>query len=117
NFGSVAEHHASAAPAGRSAELYQSLSGKPNWPLARESSVPGSGKFVGASITVYPRDASGNVAPVRTIQGPRTQLNWPTALALDPATGDLFVANDAGDSVLVFDKDASGDAAPKRVIK
>jgi len=70
-----------------------------------------------ASVTVYPRDAAGDVTPLRVIQGPQTQLNWPTAPTVDPRRGELFVADDTGDSVLVFDVGASGDAAPKRVIK
>ncbi len=96
---------------------YYGASDKANWPLARNATVPGRGKFLPASITVYPRDAAGDVAPIRKIEGPKTQLNWPTALTVDPKRGEIFVANDTGDSILVFDVTASGDAAPKRVIK
>ena len=38
-------------------------------------------------------------------------------MALDPATGDLFVANDVGQSILVFRGTDQGDVAPRRVIK
>jgi len=52
------------------------------------------------------------------IQGPKTQLNWPGGMSLDPDTGDLYVANDMGHAVIVFrgptDK---GDVQPARVIK
>lgn len=54
--------------------------------------VPGSGYFNPPSITVYPKDAQGDVAPLRVIQGPKTQLSWPTAIAVDPEHGELFVA-------------------------
>jgi len=54
---------------------------------------------------------------VRVIQGPKTQLNWPAAMALDPDTGDLYVANDVGQSILVFRGTDQGDVAPRRVIK
>jgi DNA-binding beta-propeller fold protein YncE len=91
--------------------------GKHNWPLGREFAIPGSGTINEPSIIVHRRDASGNVAPLRTIKGPKTQLNWPTGLAFDPQARELFVANDAAQSVLVFDAAASGDVAPKRVIK
>lgn len=91
--------------------------GKANWPLGREYSVPGSGTIGAASITVYKRDARGNVPPVRVITGAKTQLNWPTGLAFDPDRRELFVANDMGPSILVFDANASGDVAPKRVLK
>ena len=75
---------------------------------------PGSGYIQPPSITVYPRTARGDVAPARTIQGPRTQLNWPTALAVNPENGELFVANDPEDSILVFAANANGDVAPIR---
>ncbi len=90
---------------------------KPNWPMARESAVPGTGRFTGASITVYPIDAAGDTAPLRMIKGPKAQLSWPTAMAVDPVKGDLYIANDTGDSVLVFNVMDQGDVAPRRVIK
>ena len=117
NFGSVSEHDRSAAPAEGEAREYTSLATKSNWPLARESAVPGTGQFLPASITVYPRNAQGDVAPIRVIQGPKTQLNWPTGLSVDPKRGELYVANDTGDSILVFSITASGDVPPVRVIK
>ena len=61
--------------------------------------------------------ASGDVAPLRVISGPKTGLNWATGLAIDPERGDLYVANDMDNSILVFDVHASGDVAPKRKIK
>jgi DNA-binding beta-propeller fold protein YncE len=91
--------------------------GKEHWPLDRDHAVPGSGRNMPPSITVYAKNASGNTAPLRTIQGPRTQLNWPAGMAVDSERGELFVANDTGDSVLVFSTSASGDAAPIRVLK
>jgi hypothetical protein len=36
----------------------------------------------GSSITVYAPGASGNVAPLRTIQGPTTRLNSPVHIFL-----------------------------------
>ncbi|MBI4481779.1 MAG: hypothetical protein HY652_02700, partial [Acidobacteria bacterium] len=85
--------------------------GKPNWPLGFDHAVPGSGKILPPSITVYPRDASGDTAPLRVIRGPKTQMNWPSGIAVDPERGELFVANDAGDSMLVFSASASGNVA------
>jgi DNA-binding beta-propeller fold protein YncE len=122
NFGSVAQHRKPERRRGGGSGADEEGFGfggadKPNWPVAREGSVPGSGQFMGPSITVYPRDAQGDVAPIRVIKGPKTQLNWPTALAIDPERGELFVANDTGDSVLVFDAMAAGDVAPKRILK
>jgi DNA-binding beta-propeller fold protein YncE len=91
--------------------------GKQNWPVGYNDSVPGSGKFGSPSITVYPREARGDTAPLQVIQGPKTQLDWPTALSIDSERGELYVANDPSDSVLVFAANASGDAAPVRVLK
>ena len=77
----------------------------------------GYGKFEPPSITVYPMEASGNVKPLRVIQGPKTTLNWPAHMALHQERQELFVANDADNSILVFRATDDGDASPLRVIK
>ena len=87
------------------------------WPVIRNYTFPSSGKIVPPSITVYRVDAGGNTAPLRVIQGPKTQMNWPTALAIDSEHGELFVANDTADLVTVYKTDASGDVAPIRTLK
>jgi DNA-binding beta-propeller fold protein YncE len=100
----------------------------PNWPAGnlwprtggpgyRHEIVPGTGRFGPPSITVFPLGASGNVAPLRVIQGPNAQLNWPTGVAVDADRGEIYVTNAVGDSVNVFRSDAQGDAAPIRVLK
>ena len=88
-----------------------------NRPLGTRQAVPGSGRFVEPSVNVYDHLQSGDSPPKRVIQGPKTQLNWPAAIAVDSRNGELFVANDIGDSVLVFAYGAEGDVAPIRVIK
>jgi DNA-binding beta-propeller fold protein YncE len=88
-----------------------------NWPLDRDFAVPGSGRTLPPTITVYAKNATGDAAPLRVIQGPRTGLNWPTGIAVDPERGDVYVTNDTTDAILVFDAEASGDVAPKRVLK
>jgi DNA-binding beta-propeller fold protein YncE len=90
---------------------------KETWPISRFYAVPGSGKFVPPSITVYPKDGKGDIPPLRQIQGAKTQLNWPTGIAYDPKRNEIFVANDTDSSVLVFDANANGDVAPRRVLK
>lgn len=89
---------------------------RPDFPVGRTRVFRGTGKIAPASITVFAKNAQGDAAPVRAIQGPRTQLNWPTALAVHPGRGELFVANDVGHSVAVFRTDANGDVAPIRVL-
>ena len=88
-----------------------------SYPTTRGYSIPGSGKFLPASITIYSLDAEGDQEPLRVIEGPKTQLDWPTAIAVDPKRHELFVANDTGNSVLVFGTDKGGDVAPLRVLK
>jgi 6-phosphogluconolactonase (cycloisomerase 2 family) len=88
-----------------------------NWGSFTTEGTVSGGKSSSASINVYPMDARGDTVPVRVIQGPKTQLNWPGTMALDPVTGDLFVANDNGQSLLVFRGTTdNGDVAPARVI-
>jgi DNA-binding beta-propeller fold protein YncE len=91
--------------------------GKPNWPVSRDNNIPGSGMIHPPSITVYRKDAQGDIAPLRVIQGPKTGLNWPTSIAVHPDRGELFVANDTADTVTVYRTDANGDVAPIRVLK
>lgn len=93
-------------------------SGRPaNIPLDRSMAVPGSGKILPPSISVYARTAQGDVPPLRVIVGPKTQLNWPGQIYLDQEHGELFVANDGGDSILVFRASDSGDVAPVRLLR
>ena len=115
NWGTVNVHRA--PPDGAKAGTLGRGNGHPNWPIGRNYTIPGSGTANPPSITVYPRDARGDVAPLRVIQGPKAQLNWPSALSVNPATGEIFVANDTGHAVLVFGADATGDVAPIRVLQ
>ena len=91
--------------------------GKKNWPVGFPFAIPGSGRNDPPSITVYRRTASGDTPPIRAIQGPKTRLNWPTGLAYDPRTDELFVANDMSNNVVVFPGTANGDVAPIRVLQ
>jgi 6-phosphogluconolactonase (cycloisomerase 2 family) len=88
-----------------------------NWGNIADDAVPGSGRFGPPTITVYRLDANGDEAPLRIIQGPKTTLDWPGAMSLDPDSGDLYVANDMGQDVIVFHSADQGDVAPSRVIK
>ena len=88
-----------------------------NWGHVSDYATAGTGRFEDPSIAIYPINADGDTAPIRVIRGPKTQLDWPAQMTIDPATGDLYIANDIGQSVLVFDSKGQGDVAPKRVIK
>jgi 6-phosphogluconolactonase (cycloisomerase 2 family) len=88
-----------------------------NWGNISDYRVPGSGRFEAPSITVYPLNADGDTRPLRVIQGPKTQLDWPGAMSVNPDTGELYVANDMGQSIVVFRGQDEGDVTPTRVIK
>jgi DNA-binding beta-propeller fold protein YncE len=96
---------------------------RPNWPAGnlnnanRREVVFGTGKFGPPTITVHSADANGNVVPVRVIEGPKAQLNWPTGISVDSERQEIYVSNAAGDSINVYSATANGDAAPIRQIK
>jgi DNA-binding beta-propeller fold protein YncE len=96
---------------------FRGANAKQNWPLDRSNAIPGSGRNLPPSITVYPMNASGDTAPLHTIQGPNTRMDWPTGLAVDSERGELYVANDMDNSILVFNVTDSGNVAPKRMIR
>jgi 6-phosphogluconolactonase (cycloisomerase 2 family) len=89
------------------------------WGHYSDFKVAGTGKYEDPAIQVYPLNASGDMPPLRVIQGDKTQLDWPGAMKLNPENGDLYVANDIGQSVLVFANisAAKGNIAPTRAIK
>jgi len=75
------------------------------------------GRFDEPSITVYPGEATGDVAPTRRIQGAKTGLNWPMALTLDAEHDEMAVANSGDSSIRIFSRTATGNVAPVRIIK
>lgn len=81
--------------------------------LHNELFVANFGSSGGASITVYPLAASGNVAPIRRITG--AILVEPYGIAVDAAHDELFVASNAyPGQILVYPRTVSGAAAPAR---
>jgi DNA-binding beta-propeller fold protein YncE len=74
------------------------------------------GRFEQPSIRVYRADANGDVGPIRSIQGKRTQLAWPMGIDVSRERNELAVANYGSNSILVFSRTASGDAAPSRIL-
>ena len=116
NWGTFADRHYDEAATIRAYGEYP-RTGKANWPVGRNTNIPGSGKQQPPSITVYRKDAQGDATPLQVIQGPNTLLNWPTDIAVHPDRGEIFVANDTGHTVTVYRVDADGDAAPIRVLQ
>jgi 6-phosphogluconolactonase (cycloisomerase 2 family) len=75
----------------------------------------------GGSLAFFNRTADGNVAPIRTLQGPLTGFSDPQGVALDLAHDEIVVANSsfmtsAMGNLLVFSRTASGNVGPIRQI-
>jgi DNA-binding beta-propeller fold protein YncE len=95
-----------------------------NWTEMRsyagdEPAFPGKyipGRFQPSSIRVYKASATGDVPPIRTLQGDRTKLAWPMGITIDKPRNELLVANYGSNSILVFPVTAEGDVAPGRFI-
>ncbi len=82
-------------------------------PVNNEVFVPGRG-----GILVFSTRANGDVAPLRVLMGPKTQMAIasPEAVAVDPENDLLVVTTRSTKSLLLFDRTAEGDTPPKRVI-
>ena len=79
--------------------------------------APEGGQFQAPSITIYPATSYGDQQPLRKIQGPQTELDWPMGIAADPARNEIAVANNGDNSILIFDRTRSGNVAPMRSIR
>jgi hypothetical protein len=66
------------------------------------------------AVLFFRGSASGDEAPIRIIQGPRTLLEDNDELTIDPVNGEVIVPT--RNSILVFSRLANGDAAPLRII-
>lgn len=67
------------------------------------------------AILIYRGDADGDQAPIRIIQGPKTQLKNPDHMTFDSLHNEIFIPQ--GDKILVFRGDGNGDVAPIRVLQ
>lgn len=85
--------------------------------VAAEDVPAESGRFQPPSLTFYGATASGDEKPLRTIEGERTQLDWPMGIDIDTAHDEVAVANNGDNSILIFRRTQSGDVAPLRVIR
>ncbi|HEV8579094.1 MAG TPA: IPTL-CTERM sorting domain-containing protein [Thermoanaerobaculia bacterium] len=68
------------------------------------------------AVRVFSRTATGNTAPLRSIEGASTALDHPEGLTLTQS-GEILVANaDIPGSYVAFLRTASGDVSPSRVV-
>src|SRR4030095_7899477 len=88
--------------------------------------------YNGNVITVYPREANGDVAPIRVIKGPDTQLKSPYGIAVDPVNDVIVIGLNSNfgskellinpesrekGGILVFNRTDSGNVNPRSVIR
>jgi 6-phosphogluconolactonase (cycloisomerase 2 family) len=73
------------------------------------------GSPAGCCVTVYAKDANGDVAPIRTISGSNTGIDGPNGIAVD-SDDNVYVAEYFTDSVTEYAKNAHGNVAPIRTI-
>ncbi len=69
------------------------------------------------AVLTFAGSASGQVTPLRVIQGPSTQMIKPDNLELDPVHDEIIVPEPETNSILVYPRLAQGDVAPIRVLK
>jgi DNA-binding beta-propeller fold protein YncE len=70
-----------------------------------------------AAVVVFRGGATGEEAPIRTIQGAGSGLSRPETVAVDEKNDELFVGDPGDRRVLVFKRDADGNAKPLRTIQ
>ena len=70
-----------------------------------------------AAVVIFRGGASGEEAPIRTIQGARTGLSRPETVAVDEINNEIIVGDPGDRRVLVYQRTADGNAAPIRTIQ
>jgi hypothetical protein len=71
--------------------------------------------FYAEGVLTFRGDANGDVAPIRKIFGPRTQLGMTEAVGIDAVNGEIVVPQYG--RVLVFPREADGNVAPIRILE
>jgi hypothetical protein len=107
------------AIAGQNTQFARTIHDMAYDPVRDEILVP---SFYAFAILTFRGDANGDVAPVRKIFGPHTQLVNFDSLALDAVHAEIFIPesksfNSRWDRILVFPSDAQGDVAPIRILE
>jgi hypothetical protein len=83
-------------------------------PVHNEIFVPERGNQDGGWIQVFAREANGNVAPIRRLEGPNTGLRGFMRVAVDPVHDLIFVTGAGG--LRIFNRAANGNTKPVRII-
>ncbi len=69
---------------------------------------------IGQAIMTFRGNASGNEAPIRIIQGPKTGIGKISKISHDPVNNELITWS--GNQIMFWDRLANGDVPPKRVL-
>ena len=69
------------------------------------------------AVLVFKGDARGETAPIRVIQGPKTQMIRPHTVTVDPVNNEIIVGDRSARALMVYSRTANGDVAPLRVIQ
>ena len=72
-------------------------------------------QFMTFAILTFAGGANGNVAPIRKIFGPDTQIKNNDAVSVDAVNNEYYVPQD-DNRLLVFDGLANGNVKPKRIL-
>lgn len=67
------------------------------------------------AIWVFSPNASGDVAPLRSIAGSNTKLSFPQGMGID-SRGRAFTTDNPSNAITVYATGAAGNAAPAQMI-
>ena len=70
-----------------------------------------------AAVVIFRGGATGEEAPLRTIQGAGTGLSRPETVAVDEKNNEIIVGDPGDRRVLVYPRNANGNAVPIRTIQ
>jgi hypothetical protein len=66
-------------------------------------------------LLVFPRTASGDVAPIRVIQGPDTMMKNARSMAVDPVRN--LIAMTSNNGMLIFNRTDNGNVKPRAILR
>ena len=67
------------------------------------------------AILTFRGSTDGDEPPVRVIQGPKTRLQRPDRITVDPVHNEIFVPS--RDAIMVYPREAHGNVAPIRILE
>jgi len=104
-------------PKSETAKSQSSTSESPEPEVPNPVETEEGGEFRLPSIAIFSAKAKDDQAPLRTIEGDATKLDWPMGIAEDSAHNTIVVANNGDNSILIFDRQRDGNVAPVRIIR